>query len=166
MEKPKRVIVIGAQQIGGKEWRSVSVETTRQQIQQAKTFPFHDGLRDTDDGDLVSWAIYDGVLDSVIEYREQQSQSPMADRPPVIVLATADLDGKEVVSQLDFYHGHDYLERHRYVGNTETDYAVPDFTDLPEYGKRVAGLGMIDWYAGSFQHTIIDRADDQKGNSP
>ncbi len=167
VKKPHRVIIVNATPDTDPEhtitsrngrplqvWRTESVETIKAKIADAVGLevvgPYHKAK--------AAKAALQRQLESILSYREKQDKYKfMADRPPVAVIATKIEEGQERIAQYDFYWGHDFLKAvcgYRVVG---CHYDVPDFTDSTDYGLRVPGAGMVEWYAGCFQYTLIAR---------
>ena len=129
-------------------------EETQEQIARVKQIPIVDIFDQSKAPEKVpvGWEFFQWVFDKILRWREmsQGGQVPMSSRPPIAVIG---YEGS--LRQVDLYAGHDWLEVD-HITNCQD--RMPNFSDLPSYGVRVDGLGMVDWRAGSFQSTIIRQA--------
>jgi hypothetical protein len=148
--------------MGGKVWRVASAGETRRQIDALISSVRVSVINVDDTGERVGWEFFHEAFDSLVAYRETQATGPMADRPPIMVVATDMCDGVETVVHIDWYSGHDFLRRKKLLHGKTDEYVMPDFSDDVDYGLRLPGFGMTQWYAGSFQTTIIQKKKGRK----
>lgn len=155
--KPERIIIIGAVKVDRWLYRSETAKEVEAKIAEAKQYRFPEGFNC--DGKRVTWDFFRGYLDALLSYRNMQGTQadgsvriPMADRPPVLVVAVED----QQVCQLDFYSGHDFLVLDRLCGSRGCVWDVPDFADKPSYGCCLPIFGMVSWHVGSFQTNLVD----------
>ena len=131
-----------------------NAETTKAQIAEVRKLKLEAASDGTykDAPPIFTLDSYESYFSRLVEYRDKQRHGAMADRPPVCVVGHSNGEIKLIAS----FGGHDWLEKDLLVYSS-SHIPHPDFSDSKEYGLRVPGAGMINWYAGDFQHLIINR---------